>query len=152
MLLLPRNIQALACCAGACLQSFCTWGNFNRRKWGFFNRRKLGNIQPALTACTQRQMQLASTSAPRSATSSATCSYDRGYRRYKRTHKMMSSPGCCRPLNGLSGPIGIDFYPTNSPGAKFATEPANPVPAFVLCVTRTVSDLSVFQPMAQLAY
>src|SRR4029453_17926768 len=68
-------------------------------------------------------MQLASTSAPRSATSSATCSYDRGYRRYKRTHKMMSSPGCCRPLNGLSGPIGIDFYPTSSPGAKFATEP-----------------------------
>jgi hypothetical protein len=50
MLTLPRNIQALACCAGACLQSsFCTWGNFNRRKWGFFNRRKLGNIQPALT-------------------------------------------------------------------------------------------------------
>ena len=47
MLILPRNIQALACCAGACLQSFCTWGNFNRRKWGFFNRRKLGNIQPA---------------------------------------------------------------------------------------------------------
>ena len=28
MLLLPRTIQALACCAGACLQSFCTWGNF----------------------------------------------------------------------------------------------------------------------------
>src|ERR1035437_5125485 len=41
MLIPPRNIQALACCAGACLQSFCTWGNFNRRK--------LGNIQPALT-------------------------------------------------------------------------------------------------------
>jgi hypothetical protein len=50
MLLLPRNIlSALACCAGACLQSFCTWGNFNRRYWGIFNRRKLGNIQPALT-------------------------------------------------------------------------------------------------------
>src|SRR5664279_3208312 len=50
MLILPRNIQAIACCAGACLQSsFCTWGNFNRRKWGIFNRRKLGNIQPALT-------------------------------------------------------------------------------------------------------
>ena len=49
MLILPRNIQALACCAGACLQSFCTWGNFNRRKWGIFNRRKLGNFQPALT-------------------------------------------------------------------------------------------------------
>jgi len=50
MLILPRNIQALACCAGACLQSLCAWGNFNRRKWGIFNRRKLGNIQPALTA------------------------------------------------------------------------------------------------------
>src|SRR6185295_4728861 len=72
-------------------------------------------------------MQLASTSVPRSATSSATCSYDRGYRRYKRTHKMMSSPGCCRPLNGLSGPIGIDFYPTSSPSAKFATEPLQDV-------------------------
>ena len=54
MLIPPRNIQALACCAGACLQSsFCTWGNFNRRKWGFFNRRKLGNIQPALTLLRQ---------------------------------------------------------------------------------------------------
>jgi hypothetical protein len=31
MLILPRNIQALARCAGACLQSsFWTWGNFNR--------------------------------------------------------------------------------------------------------------------------
>src|ERR1700680_1792343 len=50
MLLLPRNIlSGLACCAGACLQSFCAWGNFNRRYWGIFNRRKLGNIQPALT-------------------------------------------------------------------------------------------------------
>ena len=50
MPILPRNIQVLACCAGACLQSsFCTWENFNRRKWGNFNRRKLGNIQPALT-------------------------------------------------------------------------------------------------------
>jgi hypothetical protein len=50
MLILPRNIQALACCAGACLQfPFCTWGNFNRRKWGNFNGRKLGNIQLALT-------------------------------------------------------------------------------------------------------
>jgi len=53
MLLLPRTIQALACCAGACLQSFCTWGFFNRRNWGFFNRRKLGNIQSALTSFTQ---------------------------------------------------------------------------------------------------
>jgi hypothetical protein len=26
-------------------------------------------------------------------------------------------------LNGLSGPIGIDFYPINLPAAKFATEP-----------------------------
>ncbi len=49
MLILPRNIKALACCAGACLQSFCAWGFFDRRYWGIFNRRKLGNIQPALT-------------------------------------------------------------------------------------------------------
>jgi hypothetical protein len=27
-------------------------------------------------------------------------------------------------LNGLSGPIGIDFYPTSMPAAKFATEPS----------------------------
>jgi hypothetical protein len=38
----------------------------------------------------------------------------------------MSSPGCCRPLNGLSGPIGIDFYPTGLPSAKFATAPTAP--------------------------
>jgi len=57
MLTLPRGIQALACCAGACLQSFCPWGFFdrrywgifNRRRWGIFNQRKPGNIQPALT-------------------------------------------------------------------------------------------------------
>src|SRR6266481_2536211 len=43
MLILPRHIQALACCAGACLQSsFCTWGIFNRHKWGIFNRRFWG--------------------------------------------------------------------------------------------------------------
>src|SRR5689334_21849024 len=36
---------------------------------------------------------------------------------------MIRSPGCCRPLNGLSGPIGVDFYPTSMPAAKFATEP-----------------------------
>jgi hypothetical protein len=64
MLILPRNIQALACCAGACLQSsFCTWGNFNRRKWGIFNRRKLGNIQPALTAWAEARKTNASLSA-----------------------------------------------------------------------------------------
>ena len=52
-LILPRNIrnlQALACCAGACLQSFRTRGNFTCRKSGLSNRRKLGNIQPALTS------------------------------------------------------------------------------------------------------
>jgi len=49
MLIPPRNIQALTCCAGACLQLFLHLGNFNRRKWGIFNRRKLGNIQSALT-------------------------------------------------------------------------------------------------------
>src|ERR1700686_5321760 len=74
-------------------------------------------------ACTHRQIQLASTSTPRSAISSVTCSYDSGYRRYRRTHKMINSPGCCRPLNGLLAVIGIDFYPTRTPAAKFATEP-----------------------------
>ena len=56
MLILPRNtlrafrIQALACCAGACLQSlFQHLGKIQPAKWGIFNRRKLGNIQPALT-------------------------------------------------------------------------------------------------------
>ena len=53
MLILPRNIQALACCAGACLQSFWHLGKFQPAKWGIFNRRKLGNIQPALTFRTQ---------------------------------------------------------------------------------------------------
>src|SRR5580704_10665295 len=58
-------------------------------------------------------MQLASTSTPRSATNSATCSYDSGYRRYQRTHKMITSPGCWRPLKGLFGVIGMNFYPTS---------------------------------------
>jgi hypothetical protein len=71
-------------------------------------------------ACTQRQIQLASTSTPRSATNSATCSYDSGYRRYQRTHKMITSPGCWRPLKGV---IGMDFYPTSLSAHKFATEP-----------------------------
>ena len=40
------------------------------------------------------------------------------------THaQMISSPGCCRPLNGLFGPIGIELYPTSRSAAKFATEP-----------------------------
>src|SRR5260370_41431532 len=68
-------------------------------------------------------MQLASTSTPRSATSSVTCSYDSGYRRYQRTHKTITSPGYWRPLNGLCGLIGMDFYPTRMPAMKFATEP-----------------------------
>src|SRR6516165_20029 len=67
-------------------------------------------------------MQLASTSTPRSAANSATCSYDSGYRRYQRMHKMITSPGCCRPLNGLLGVIGMDFYPTSLSTRKFATE------------------------------
>ena len=55
MLIPPRNIQALACCAGACLQSsFCTLGKFQPAKWGIFNRRKLGNIQPALTRLSEQ--------------------------------------------------------------------------------------------------
>jgi hypothetical protein len=36
---------------------------------------------------------------------------------------MINSPGCCRPLKGLSAVIGIDFHPINLPAAKFATEP-----------------------------
>jgi len=52
-------------------------------------------------------MQLASTSTPRSAINSVTCSYDSGYRRYQRTHKTINSPGCYRPLKGLFGVIGI---------------------------------------------
>src|SRR5713226_3928072 len=69
-------------------------------------------------------MQLASTSTPRSATSSVTCSYDSGYRRYQRTHKTITSPGYWRPLNGLCGLIGMDFYPIRLPAPKFATEPS----------------------------
>src|SRR5260370_558061 len=68
-------------------------------------------------------MQLASTSTPRSATSSVTCSYDSGYRRYQRTHKTITSPGYWRPLNGLCGLIGMEFYPIRMPAPKFATEP-----------------------------
>src|ERR1700722_11565038 len=68
-------------------------------------------------------MQLASTSTPRSASNSATCSYDSGYRRYQRTHKMITSPGCWRPLKGLFGVIGMDFYPTSLSARKVATEP-----------------------------
>jgi hypothetical protein len=57
------------------------------------------------------------------AINSVRCSYDSGYRSYNRTHKMINSPGCCRPLKGLFGVIGIDFYPINLPAAKFATKP-----------------------------
>src|SRR5580698_2354903 len=35
----------------------------------------------------------------------------------------MTSPGKWRPLNGLCGLIGMDFYPTRMPAPKFATEP-----------------------------
>src|SRR5271169_2890042 len=71
-------------------------------------------------------MQLASTSTPRSASSSATCSYESGYRRYQRTHKAITSPGCWRPLNGLCKLIGMEFYPIRMPAPKFATEPDGP--------------------------
>src|SRR6516164_8656834 len=83
-------------------------------------------------------MQLASTSTPRSAANSATCSYDSGYRRYQRTHKMITSPGCCRPLNGLLGVIGMDFYPTSLSTRKFATEPL----VMSATPTRTIGILS----------
>src|SRR5438105_6745855 len=54
MLILPRNIQALACCAGACLQSFLHLGRIQPAEWGIVNRRKLGNFQPALTIPARR--------------------------------------------------------------------------------------------------
>jgi hypothetical protein len=36
---------------------------------------------------------------------------------------MINSPGCCRPLKALFSVIGIDFYPTRTLSADFATEP-----------------------------
>ena len=74
-------------------------------------------------SCAASLTALAAT--PRSAINSVTCSYDSGYRRYRRTHKMINSPGCCRPLNGLLAVIRIHFHPTRMPAAKFATEPSN---------------------------
>jgi hypothetical protein len=68
----------------------------------------------------RRQMQLASTLTRHSAVNSVTCSYDSGY---QRTRKTINSPGCCHPLKGLIGVIGIDFHPTNLLAGKFATEP-----------------------------
>src|SRR5687768_10921479 len=65
-------------------------------------------------ACTQRQMQLAFTSRPRSPNSSATCWYESGYRRYHLTASRITSPGYWRPLNGLVGVIGMDFLPYQS--------------------------------------
>jgi acyl-CoA synthetase (AMP-forming)/AMP-acid ligase II len=32
--------------------------------------------------------------------------------RYQRTQRIITSPGNWRPLNGLDGVIGMDFYPT----------------------------------------
>jgi hypothetical protein len=59
-------------------------------------------------------------------------------------------------LNGLSGPIGIDFYPTSMPAAKFATEPwyVNPIDreAFFHPFPQTVGRIRMFprQPLRQL--
>src|ERR1700722_14295049 len=63
-------------------------------------------------------MQLESTSTPRSPNNSATCSYDSGYRRYQRTHKMITSPGCWRPLKGLFGGISIGLLPYQDVGPR----------------------------------
>jgi hypothetical protein len=38
-------------------------------------------------------------------------------------HRLEALRRCCRPLNGLSGPISIAFYPTSIRAVKFATEP-----------------------------
>src|ERR1700719_1816802 len=69
-------------------------------------------------------MQLASTSMPRSARSSATCSYAKGYRRYQRTACRITSPGYWRPLNGFVAEIGTDSYPINLDASNFATKPS----------------------------
>src|SRR3954453_22622042 len=57
-------------------------------------------------------MQLGSTATPHSPKSSATCSYASGYRRHHRTQRMITTPGNWRPLNGLVGVIGMEFYST----------------------------------------
>jgi hypothetical protein len=51
---------------------------------------------------------------PRSARSSATSSYTKGYRRHQRTACRITSPGYWRPLNGFVAEIGTDSYPINS--------------------------------------
>src|ERR1700744_4556379 len=60
---------------------------------------------------------------PRSASSSDTCSYANGYRKYQRTAVTSTSPGYCRPLNGLAAVIGTASYPTKSLSPNFAMEP-----------------------------
>jgi hypothetical protein len=37
---------------------------------------------------------------------------------YQRTHKTITSPENWRPLNGLWGLIGMEFYPTKMPGSQ----------------------------------
>src|SRR5262249_8687861 len=52
-----------------------------------------------------------STSTPRSAKSSETCSYANGYRKYQRTHSRITWPGKWRHLKGLVAVIGIRSLP-----------------------------------------
>ena len=61
-------------------------------------------------ACTQRQMQLASTSSHARPTAQLLFVRD-GYRRYHLTASRITSPGYWRPLNGCVGVTGIGFYP-----------------------------------------
>src|ERR1700733_11201165 len=61
-------------------------------------------------------MQLASTGSPRSVSSSDTCWYASGYRKYQRTAVTITWPGYCRPLNGLRAVIGTaSTLPTRPP-------------------------------------
>jgi hypothetical protein len=46
----------------------------------------------------------------------------KGYRRYHRTHKRISSPGYWRPLNGLVGVIGMKSPAYQTPARNFAME------------------------------
>ena len=55
-----------------------------------------------------------------------------GYRRCQRTRKMITSPGCWRPLNGLCKLIGMEFYLIRMPPPKFATKLSKREPALKL--------------------
>jgi len=63
-----------------------------------------------------------STGSPRSASSSATCSYANGYRKYQRTAVRIIAPGYWRPLNGFAAVIGTASYPNKSLYPNFVME------------------------------